>query len=285
MVNLPISDYVKNYYREHNIVLDDFTQATIIWISCLDWYEQIAKLQELAGTTTDEALKLQIQDRVSYELQVQADFMENSDRKYIYKVTENDDDAYPSYFSTVDRALAYGKVNCETTIRIEKIILDSEDIHDVVSDCCWDKNSSNILHLHAYTYNNYLEDLHGKKIRFEEAFIHCEFPFERGDIVRDVVDGQVGVLETPRAEWERFNRRVGSGELYADSSDNTVVMAYVGDDGTSYYDHINIFNLEKVTEFKSEAEENLLKSMSKMLRGEEMLWMYHYYLKQYVMSK
>lgn len=289
MDNLPISDYVKNYYREHNIVLDDFTQATIIWIFHTCWEEQLSMLRGIADTTTDEALKLQIKERVAFELQKKTEFMENHDGKYIYGVTEDDNGFGASYFTTVKQALEYGKSNCESGIRIDKYLINpiSDKHYEEVRTCIWDESGSTILSLNPFFYGDFKqpEENYGRADRFEEAFINCEFPFERGDIVRHVINGTIGVLETSKEDRARMLRQAELGELSLDASDVVVSVDYIGDDGTVYYDHFSFLNLEKVTEFESKEQEDLMRSISALLQGKEMLWSYTYYLQQYVNSR
>lgn len=289
MINLPISDYVKKYYKEHDIVLDDFTQATIIWIFHLCWEETLSMLQEIADRTEDEALKLQIRERVEFELQKKEEFMDNHDRKYIYNVIENDDGFGFAYFTTVEQALEYGKRNCESDLRIDKYPLNPVNDQCIVKNrtCIWDKSGSTIMALNPFSYGDFEvpEETHGRKERFEEAFIHCEFPFERGDIVRHIVTGKIGVLENSREDWERLLERVDSGELYGNAGDIVVSVDYVDEeDGHLYYDHRSLLNLEKVTEFNSIEEKELMECISKILQGKEMLTNYGYCLRRYLDS-
>lgn len=284
MLELPISDYVKNYYREHNFAFDDFAKAAIIWNSYLGWQERIAMLQELADDTSDEALKLQVKDCIGYELQEQACFMDNADRNYIYRVTEYDDSSGHCYFTTIEKALAYGKDNCEDYILIDKIMLDPEDGRDIVGTCKWDKNGSTILKFSSFFCSNVPENTYGKEERFENAFISCEYPFERGDIVRHILTDEIGVIETSRADWEALLQRAESDKSSYDIYDLMVSVDYVSETGKIGYDHDQMLHLEKVTECTSKAETDLMKCISDLLQGKEMLWTYHYYLERYVNS-
>lgn len=144
-----------------------------------------------------------------------------------------------------------------------------------------DKLGENVLYCSSYP-PLFIEDTYGKNTRFEDAFFPYELPFERGDIVRDVITGKIGVLETSREEWVSLFPKIMSGQLYADASDDVVLVDFVDEDGSIDYDHISIFSLEKVFEFESKEQEELMQSISMLLQGKEMLGGYSYRLKRYV---
>ncbi len=58
--------------------------------------------------------------------------------------------------------------------------------------------------------------------RFENAFIYYDLPFEDGDIVKDITDGQTGMIEGA-SFWREFCKKVSEGK-YADYVDTFVLV-------------------------------------------------------------
>ena len=71
MIELPIPDFTRNYYKEHGVAFSDSEKATIIWNSALPRPEILDALREIAGTTTDEKLKAQIHQRLDAEAEIE----------------------------------------------------------------------------------------------------------------------------------------------------------------------------------------------------------------------
>lgn len=181
MVNLPISDYVKNYYQGRNIVLDDFTQAAIIasqrpeWMG---WSKRLSMLQDIADNTADECLKLQIEDHINYRLRQKSRFMDNQGGRYFYYCS--------GYWTTIDKAIECGKQSGDSKISIIKFDTSKYEVMPseaaMAGEAIWDTDGNTVLQLFSYTaIEEYPKDTHGRKTRFDlETIIPCVFPFARG---------------------------------------------------------------------------------------------------------
>ena len=96
MIELPIPDFTRNYYKEHGVAFSDSEKATIIWNSALPRPEILDALREIAGTTTDEKLKAQIHQRLDAEAEIERAFCER-DGRYCYiagSMADSFEDAY-----------------------------------------------------------------------------------------------------------------------------------------------------------------------------------------------
>lgn len=273
MINLPISNTMKNYYREHNLIFTDFEQATIVWIADLDWSEKITMLKEIADSTTDEALKLQINDRVEFEQQMLSQFKVNGGC-YRYHAMDTE-----CCFDTFEQGFTYGKSNDAARITIEKVLTATDEF---IAGYCWSEHGIDFYY--RYEDDACSEETHGRFERFEESFIPFAFPFERGDIVRYIPTGDAGVLETSREDWERRVQRYYS-ENALSVYDTEVVVDFVNRHDELTCDLMRLSDLELVTEFVSHEEEALMRCMSGILRGEEMLGQITIELDQYVNSR
>lgn len=261
MVNLPISDYIKNYYRKHNVVLDDFTQAVIIasepqkW---LDWSKKLSILREIAENTEDEGLKLQIRDHIAYKLREKAWFMDNQSGRYGYSCTFG-------VFTTFDEAIECEKQNGESEIEIIKYDKSLKGLvpfeATIAAQGIWDKDGTTIFQLWSYTLEESPKDTYGKKKRFDENIvIPCVYPFDRGDIVRDIRTGEIGVLQTSREDWECLIRRTETDEYQTVLCNNVKVRTVSTYNGPHLVDSsIYLLHLEKIAETQCGIDKNILR--------------------------
>lgn len=67
MIDLQISEYMRNYYKEHGFIFPDSAQTTIFWRSDLPLVERLDILREIADKTDDETLKAEIHSLLDTE--------------------------------------------------------------------------------------------------------------------------------------------------------------------------------------------------------------------------
>lgn len=92
MLELPISDYLKEYYKEKNVTFTDPQKASIYWNSSLLQCEKVAALQELFHHTEDNVLKEQIREKLDIQAKTEEYFMKQDDN-YVYLVVLDDAEA------------------------------------------------------------------------------------------------------------------------------------------------------------------------------------------------
>ena len=83
--------------------------------------------------------------------------------------------------------------------------------------------------------------------RFESRFVALtEYPFARGDYVRDIESGLIGMIETGKEEYERLVEQYREGR-YLDFIDSFVRVEFLSESGW-HHEHIHPVCLERVTE-------------------------------------
>lgn len=262
-IQLPISEYMRNWYEEQGIVFTDFERATIFWTSCLPLEEQLEALREIADTTGDEGLKAQIEERMAHEAALKREFFDNGAKNSVYILTSEDHTCGTRYFSTVERTVAYGKAYSETAFTVGKKRLDLETDELACEGTCTYSPSGRLVSFQVsgrFYDTGEPNDTHGKPDRFEEHLLFPKHPFHRGDIVRMEGEGELGIVETPQGEkggnW--FDHWAAGGTLEIDFLDTC---------GGVYYDDRPILALEKVTQWDNQPEWRLMQSLQKLLLG------------------
>lgn len=268
-IQLPISEYMRNWYEEQGIVFTDFERATIFWTSYLPLEEQLEALREIADTTGDEGLKAQIEERMAHEAALKREFFDNGAKNSVYILTSEDHTCGTRYFSTVERAVAYGKAYSETAFTVGKKRLDVETNELACEGTCTYSPSGSFVSFQVsgclfYDKNN-PNDMHGKPDRFEKHLLFPKHPFHRGDIVRLERKRQLGIVETSQ------NRKSSSFvDNFVDNwiAGGTLEIDFLDKCGGVYYDNLSILKLEKITQWDDDREWRIMKKMQKrMLDG------------------
>lgn len=291
MEKLPISDFMRNFYKEQGITFTDSEQATIIWNSDLPKSGILSALREIASTTTDEALKTQIQKWLDIEAETERIFTKNDDRYFYIFVSDDEDEWESCYFASLDAAITHGKDHSKETFKILKA-----PFSDKFGGCFAD-NDSDKIYLGGqawYTKDGILFDCecatgeirfsfsHPNPSCFEDAYISLQSPFEIGDIVRIVGDSRPAIVQVSREEWLHDLERNCSGVRKTPPSyDNTSLTVEFLEDGEMYHGHPCILLLEKVDQWDDELEWDLLQSASRLTKGEGMLDNFLYYYHMY----
>ncbi|NCE65552.1 hypothetical protein D1159_13420 [Pseudoflavonifractor sp. 524-17] len=220
MIELPMSTFMRNYYREQGITFTDSQQATIIWNSDLPMPEILDALREIASTTTDEMLKEQIRERLAAEAENERIFLEN-DGSYFFIFIPDDEDEWGSrYFSTLDAAIAYGKDHSKETFQIRK-----ESFTDKFDGSAANNDSDKmyvggqaqytkggvLLECACYTEETSINFSHPYQSRFEDAYIPLQNPFELGDIVKIAGDSRPAIVEVSQEDWKSALERNTNG--------------------------------------------------------------------------
>lgn len=275
MLELPISDYLREYYKEKNVTFTDSQKATIYWNSSLLQCEKVAALQELFHHTEDNVLKEQIREKLDIQAKTEEYFMKQDDN-YVYLVVLDDAEAANNVFASLDIALLYGKENCEENFKISKMILE-ERLASVTSDegsllggMAGFKKDGTLLFCVCYDSDEIEFTLVGAEepISFENAYIPLLNPFEYGDIVRIQGDSIPAIVVTASDEWYEILERTKESECgFLTYDSNTITVESLYPNGEFSHNHLNILDLEKIEEWEDEKEWDLLKSISELMKG------------------
>jgi len=280
MIELPMSAFMRNYYRELGVTFTDSEQATIIWNSNLPRGEALSALQEIANATKDETLKTQIQERLDKETKTERFFVENDDRYFFVFVPDDEDEWDGCYFAALTPAIAYGKDHSKETFKILK-----QPFSDKLSVPAAENDSDEtyigvqakytkdgvLLSCDCYTEENLISLLHPYPSRFEDAYVPLQSPFERGDIVRIEGDSRPAIVLVSQAEWKRNLERCANeleSALFPSYGNTSLTVEFLDDDGQMYHEHPCILSLEKIDHWDDELEWELLQAASRLVKGD-----------------
>lgn len=289
MIELPMSTFMRNYYREQGITFTDSQQATIIWNSDLPMPEILDALREIASTTTDEVLKEQIRERLAAEAENKRIFLENDGRYFFIFVPDGENEWESRYFSTLDAAIAYGKDHSKETFQIRK-----ESFTDKFDGSAANNDSDKmyvggqaqytkggvLLECACYTEETSINFSHPYQSRFEDAYIPLQSPFELGDIVKIAGDSRPAIVEVSQEDWKRaLERNTNGSREIPPSYDNISLTVEFLDGGEMYHGHLPILWLEKIDQWDDKLEWDVLQEASRLMKGtgslENFLYYYH----------
>lgn len=286
MIELPISAFLRNYYKEHGIAFSDSEQATIIWNSDLPKSAILEALQEIADKSTDEVLKKQIQERLSAESEHIRFFCE-TDSRYFFVFESDDTKKWENcYFTALEAAIAYGKDHSRETFKILKEPFsdrignfDLEDYY-IGGQALYAKDGI-LLECECYTEKISVSFSHPDPSRFEDAYISLQNPFELGDIVRIVGDSRPAIVQVSQEMWQRgLERNTDSSRKIPPSYDDLRLTVEFLDDGEMYHGHPSILLLEKIEHWDDQLEWDLLQEASHLVKGDGSLDAFLYYYHQ-----
>lgn len=289
MIELPMSAFMRNYYREQGITFTDSQQATIIWNSDLPMPEILDALREIASTTTDEVLKEQIRERLAAEAENEQIFLENDGRYFFIFVPDDKNEWESRYFSTLDAAITYGKDHSKETFQIRKEFFtdkfdgsaannDSDKMY-VGGQAQYTKGGV-LLECACYTEETSISFSHPYQSRFEDAYIPLQNPFELGDIVKMAGDSRTAIVEVSQEDWKRtLERNTNGSREIPPSYDNISLTVEFLDGGEMYHGHPPILWLEKIDQWDDKLEWDVLQAASRLMKGTGSLesFLYHYH--------
>ena len=287
MHKLPISDYMRDYYKEQGITFADSEQAAIFWSSELQRKEKFEALLEIADRTADEALREQIRKQLDVEMETERLFRENDGTYFFICVPDDEDEWSRDYFIGLEAAVAYGMENCWERFEIcKETFLDKpgeggedEDCKSAVVGGSASYKKDGTL-LDCWTFGG-SEIRKGLKNNLEDTFIPLKNPFEMGDIVRVVGDDRPAIMLVSQENWNRLLERCISEAGGSSYGDSFVRVEFLDNKtGIMYHDHPSFLSLEKINEWEDELEWDLLQMASGLARDggfylEDFLYCYH----------
>lgn len=266
------SQYMRDCYKKIDFAFTDFQKATLIWNAPGRKRKEILDaLRELNGSTTDERTRIQIEERLHYEENAFTTFKDNSLKKYVY-VVENQDDENVGFFSDYDMAEKYAigymqKYDVTCCIKKQRIVFTTKD--EIVrnpwrgnpnmgieteeycaysgaavgrADLC---KGGEVRYFYSYELPEEEKIVDTYKVeRFEYSFIKMPFPLQMGLLVRNVVTGIYAILAQGEEEWNDYLKFIEERNLYVDFSDIQVVVFKLTETGIWSHEHVNPLYLE-----------------------------------------
>ena len=267
----------RKLYEAKGVEFSDFDMAALIWHSDLTLKEKEEKLFEIQNKTTNQVLKEQIFERLSYDLKCRNVF-KNVSEGYVYEVRNyefKDASTCLGYFGLYELAIKAGKqaeydffvkkhqIIYENTNPIKTRSIAAEFIQKEGEDTIEEQNSSDGV-VAEYEFradgeektfwsNELPIDALVRKIEtlsnesFENKYVEIPNPFEEGDVVRDVLKGRKMVVVTSQSEWKVSVERAKQPNTIYDWSDASIVVVPEGRN-MDFHNHINPILLEKIEE-------------------------------------
>ena len=273
MIELPIAECMKEHYKEQGAEFTDSERATIFWNSWLPIEDKLNALREIHDTTKDEILKDQIKERLKTEDEVIKAFM-YCDDDYVHLVILDDCNDAERVFVSVEAAIAFGKEECDETFRIRKEIIDdrvsSSEGNLLLGGCATFKKDGTLFACRCYNDRG----INGVFLNcvepqgFEEAFVPVLNPFEYGDIVRIKGDSRPAIVMTSQERWNETRERIKKSEFPLNYYRNTLTVEFLYSDGEFEHGHPDIFDIEKLDQWDNKNEWDLLRSISRLMKGE-----------------
>lgn len=278
------SEYVRQCVNTLKIEFSDRAKAAMIYHNeNLLFLQKLDILQQLCTSTADVELKNQIATYISHAEESIVDFQHNADKQavYILTVREYEDetfwDTFPTgYYFDFEKCYSAGKAE-NYPFKIEKRFIEGDEAEK------FKHHSPAIYHDDSGEITEFDDPTQGSEYDADEirdTFLECYYNvidvFDRGDIVFIPRLNKYGVVDTSKADWNKFEDRVLSGEfrianVSLDWTDVCITVHILNDDGVFHHDHYNPMELEMVKLSEdSDAwspQDRLLNSVSKLYRG------------------
>lgn len=246
MVEINFSKGLKEYQQKHGIKFTDSQLATLIFNSRYSYNEIYASLLELAAQTNDMDLKEQIRRRTEEMSREWKAFTTNKGNAiYLLKYYEESDKEYweQGYYLAFEDACAVGALfgdkyeihkhklfsnHSEAT----KEFLENEFIQSELGRASYLKDGS----LFCLWTREYKGDTDAEQL-FQWQYVPIKYPFRKGDIVQNVLTGEIGVMNGAATD-EEMEERLKMRTEHGDISDATVFVEFLNDDGDFYHEHV-----------------------------------------------
>lgn len=244
--NLIPSETVRNYILEKKWTFTDSQKACILSYHDMPLRMLYPRLRSIRDNTADMVLKKQLEEYISIEERGFDAFRENNDRCCIYVVMEEmykKGDYFPQgYFFNCDEAYEFAAKRNEKEkhlFMIEKHLIHGANIPDkymqskrapfnyAVSLVEFNKDGEAI-------YLDSREVPHPKDLEwtnFDNMFFEVPNPFEKGDIVRNTVTGDCGIVITSQKQWHEHIEKCQCSYPNNYVCDSTVDVAFPQEDG------------------------------------------------------
>lgn len=290
---------VRTYITCTGLQYSDSEIATILFHSGMPYHELHRALKELAEKTTDRELRRQIGERIAYDERCWEIF-ETNDGSFFFEVCVDGDSKEwahgeaVGHFASVELALTFmeGKkvpftvkkyqivglrdplvksaLRMNPRLFSEKLVQERPYEGAPVSEFSYDADGSLVRY-----WTDEISDEERSSIddwgasRFENRFFPLPNPFELGDIVRMVDDpDSLGIVETSRADWVEWMRRVRKRKLPLDYYDSFIRVEFLTEQGVFIHSHIPPIDLERAALDKTDRRKELLEAGSRMLTGQ-----------------
>lgn len=270
-----LSKDLEKYWKEKNISFSDFEKATMIY----NHEDSLASIHEVLNrmkhSTSDQILITQIEERIKFdETTLNLIACDSADTMYMLEIEDEDtfevDSYYKKYQCAKNYANTLGKRYRINKIRFSDTILqiaDGDEKYGDIGSVLYNNRgevsrfwSGEISEEELYYYE--------EKNRFENAYISMPHPFRQGDIVKDMVTGDIGIVICDKTDedWESYDKKMKQSE-FSDYSDVMVTVEFLYEESCFSHRHINPMRLEFYDASETNKKNKLLQSASYLING------------------
>lgn len=288
---IPSKD-MRKYLDIINFRFSDSEKATIIYNSntCLQKIHD--ELMQIAKTTEDAVLRKQIEERVACDLNsIKMLKMNEGGFFYALDVFDTWDNEYENegYYTTFEMAKLTAEKFTRKYIITKSKLYDKEmepengGINPEVGAIAFDVTGElDYFWSEAVSQKEWAANRIERKSRFEERYISFPHPFQRGDIVKNVLTDEVGIIaDIPVFEEDDIND--DNNELwdrllsYRDYTDASIRIEFLMEDGQFRHEHVLPIYLEYANLDEQDRRKQLMESARDLLMGEGSIELFQMY--------
>lgn len=288
---IPSKD-MRNYLNKINFRFSDSEKTTIIYNSntCLQKIHE--ELMQIAKTTENAALRKQIEERVAWDLNsIKMLKMNQGGFFYALDVFDAWDNEYENegYYTTFEAAKLTAEKFARKYIITKSKMYDKEmepengEINPEVGAIAFDATGElDYFWSEAVAKKEWAANRIERKSRFEEHYISFPHPFQRGDIVKNVLTDEVGIIaDIPVFEKDDINDE-NNGLLdrllsYRDYFDASIRIEFLMEDGQFRHEHVLPIYLEYADLDEQDSRKQLMESARDLMLGEGSIELFQMY--------
>lgn len=288
---IPSKD-MRKYLDKINFRFSDSEKATIIYNSntCLQKIHE--ELIQIAKTTEDAVLRKQIEERVAYDLNsIKMLKMNQGGFFYSLDVFDAWDNEYENegYYTTFEAAkltaekFARKYIITKSKLYDKEMEPENEDINPEAGAVAFDATGElDYFWSEAVAQKEWAANRIERKSRFEEHYISFPHPFQRGDIVKNVLTDEVGIIADIPALEEDDIKDDNNGLLdrllsCRDYSDASIRIEFLMDDGQFRHEHVLPIYLEYADLDEQDSRKQLMESARDLMLGKGSIELFQMY--------
>lgn len=288
---IPSKD-MRKYLDKINFRFSDSEKATIIYNSNTCLLKIHEELIQIAKTTEDAVLRKQIEERVACDLNsIKMLKMNQGGFFYTLDVFDAWDNEYENegYYTTFEAAKRTAEKFAKKYIITKSKLYDKEmepengDINPEVGAIAFDATGElDYFWSEAVAQKEWAANRIERKSRFEEHYISFPHPFQRGDIVKNVLTDEVGIIaDIPALEEDDINDD-NNGLLdrllsYRDYTDASIRIEFLMEDGQFRHEHVLPIYLEYADLDEQDSRKQLMESARDLMLGEGSIELFQMY--------
>lgn len=278
MKELVPSKDVREYMEKQGCVLTDFEKATLVYNhSGMSHMEKRTALECILKETTDDGVRVQIQNRLTYDRQCLKKFYEKGKNEiYVLNVFSSETQEWTEcgYYVSGEIAVASGKkIKERFSVYKTKVFTEEKEPEE-----CFSKqiaalyfNAGGIL---CNYFSNEIPEIESEgnndRMHFEHAYIDIPHPFKNGDLVKVLYNESLkdGICIVECCKEESDDENICKQRcMYCDYSDVSLRIATMSENAQFGHEHVPVPNIEYATVEDSDLRKSIVDCATDLLKG------------------